>query len=69
MGKGRIEIIGLDTSHSIAFAKLLNAPAAGPEFKGYKVVAAYPKGSIDIVSSVRRIPVSISDTLKKVMGK
>ncbi|HTN08407.1 Gfo/Idh/MocA family protein [Agriterribacter sp.] len=52
----RIGIIGLDTSHSIAFTKALNAASASPELKGYKVVAAYPKGSNDIASSVKRIP-------------
>jgi predicted dehydrogenase len=52
----RVGIIGLDTSHSIAFTKALNDPASGPEFLGYKVVAAYPKGSLDIKSSVDRIP-------------
>ena len=41
----RVGIIGLDTSHSVAFTKALNSPDAGVEFKGYKVVAAYPKGS------------------------
>ena len=51
----RIGIIGLDTSHSIAFTKALNAADAAPELKGYKVVAAYPKGSNDIESSVKRI--------------
>jgi predicted dehydrogenase len=51
----RVGIIGLDTSHSIAFTKALNDPAAGPEFSGYKVVAAYPKGSLDIKSSTDRI--------------
>ena len=52
----RIGIIGLDTSHSVAFTKALNDPSAGPEFGGYKVVAAYPRGSNDIKSSVDRIP-------------
>ncbi len=52
----RIGIIGLDTSHSIAFTKALNASGSAPELKGYKVVAAYPKGSNDIESSVKRIP-------------
>ena len=52
----RIGIIGLDTSHSIAFTKALNAGEPAPELKGYKVVAAYPKGSNDIESSVKRIP-------------
>jgi predicted dehydrogenase len=50
----RVGIIGLDTSHSVAFTKsLLRGDAA---FKGYKVVAAYPQGSLDIVSSTERIP-------------
>ncbi|SFG40599.1 Predicted dehydrogenase [Pontibacter chinhatensis] len=52
----RIGIIGLDTSHSIAFTKTFNAPDAGPEYGGYKVVAAYPHGSKDIEESVARIP-------------
>lgn len=52
----RIGIIGLDTSHSTAFTKALNDPSAGPQFQGYKVVAAYPQGSRDIRSSVERIP-------------
>lgn len=53
---GRVGIIGLDTSHSIAFTKALNAPDPSPVLKGYKVVAAYPKGSEDIESSTKRIP-------------
>ena len=52
----RIGIIGLDTSHSIAFTKALNTAESAPEFNGFKVVAAYPKGSNDIESSVKRIP-------------
>ena len=51
----RVGIIGLDTSHSIAFTKTLNAPNAGDKYSNYKVVAAYPKGSLDIKSSVDRI--------------
>jgi predicted dehydrogenase len=51
----RVGIIGLDTSHSTAFTKVLNATEASPDFKGYKVVAAYPHGSKDIESSVKRI--------------
>jgi len=60
----RIGIIGLDTSHSSAFTKALNAPSADPSFLGYKVVAAYPKGSIDIKSSVERIPGYTEDVKK-----
>lgn len=60
----RIGIIGLDTSHSVAFTKTFNAEDAGPEYGGYKVVAAYPKGSSDIESSVKRIPGYIEDVKK-----
>jgi predicted dehydrogenase len=52
----RIGMIGLDTSHSVAFTKALNNPGAGSEFLGYRVVAAYPYGSRDILSSTERIP-------------
>lgn len=60
----RIGIIGLDTSHSVAFTKTFNAGEAGPQYGGYKVVAAYPKGSNDIESSVKRIPGYIEDVKK-----
>lgn len=61
---GKVGIIGLDTSHSTAFTRALNDPAAGPEFGGYKVIAAYPKGSNDIKSSVDRIA-GYTDEVKK----
>lgn len=51
----RVGIIGLDTSHSLAFTKTLNGEKAGNEYFSYKVVAAYPKGSLTIQSSVDRI--------------
>ncbi|CAK9004989.1 tRNase Z TRZ1 (Nuclear ribonuclease Z) (Nuclear RNase Z) (Short tRNase Z 1) (Zinc phosphodiesterase NUZ) (tRNA 3 endonuclease) (tRNase ZS1) (AthTRZS1) [Durusdinium trenchii] len=52
----RVGIIGLDTSHSIAFTKMLNAEEPEPEFAGFQVVAAYPYGSRTIESSTSRIP-------------
>lgn len=52
----RIGIIGLDTSHSVAFTKSLNADSPNPVYDGFKVVAAYPHGSKEIVSSTERIP-------------
>ncbi|MEO1974365.1 MAG: family 16 glycoside hydrolase, partial [Pirellulaceae bacterium] len=52
----RVGIIGLDTSHAIAFAKILNDGNAPPELSGCRVVAAFPKGSPDIESSVSRVP-------------
>lgn len=52
----RIGIIGLDTSHAIAFTRLLNADDPPEELAGCRVVVAYPHGSPDIESSVSRIP-------------
>lgn len=52
----RVGIIGLDTSHSIAFTKVLNGHQHSGEYLGYHVVSAYPYGSRDIPSSRDRIP-------------
>ncbi|MEM9588667.1 MAG: Gfo/Idh/MocA family oxidoreductase, partial [Planctomycetota bacterium] len=52
----RVGVIGLDTSHSIAFTKALNARPADPRMLGCRVVAAYPYGSRTIESSSSRIP-------------
>ena len=52
----RVGIIGLDTSHATAFTKLLNDPQVEDDLAGCRVVAAYPKGSPDIPSSVQRVP-------------
>jgi WD40 repeat protein len=52
----RAGIIGLDTSHVIGFTKLLNAETPAEGHAGCRVVAAYPKGSPDIESSVSRVP-------------
>ena len=51
----KIGIIGLDTSHSPKFVKIINVekPAS---VAGMRVVAAYPWGSKDIKSSYERIP-------------
>jgi methylmalonyl-CoA mutase cobalamin-binding subunit len=57
---GRIGIIGLDTSHSIAFTKAINAADAAEKYKGFRIVAAYPRGSADIESSTKRIAATIS---------
>jgi hypothetical protein len=52
----RVGMIGLDTSHCIAFSKTFNATDAGPEYGGYKVVAAYPTaGSSDLPASIDRL--------------
>jgi hypothetical protein len=51
----RAGIIGLDTSHVIAFTSLLNDPKAKGELAGVRVVAAYPGGSPDIPESCDRL--------------
>lgn len=50
----RIGIIGLDTSHSVAFTKSINGDPE--QYRGYKVVAAYPYGTKTIPSATDRIP-------------
>ena len=52
----RIGMIGLDTSHCLAFADLLNKGGSDPALAGCKVVLVYPKGSPDIESSIKRVP-------------
>ncbi|MFT5468515.1 MAG: putative dehydrogenase [Verrucomicrobiales bacterium] len=57
----RVGIIGLDTSHVLAFTKAMNDPKAEGDLALCRVVAAYPKGSPDIESSVSRVPKYIED--------
>jgi len=52
----RAGIIGLDTSHAVAFTKAINTTPQRPEVMGVKVVAAYAQGSKDIESSTKRVP-------------
>lgn len=52
----RAGIIGLDTSHVIAFTKMLNTGKPEGDLAGIRVVAAYPQGSKDIKTSVDRVP-------------
>lgn len=51
----RAGIIGLDTSHAMAFTKIFNDPKAEGDVAGVKVVAAFPGGSPDIASSRDRV--------------
>jgi predicted dehydrogenase len=59
----RIGMIGLDTSHSIAFTGIINN-TDDKAMAGYRVVAAYPYGSKTIESSYSRIPGYIEDIKK-----
>ena len=51
----KVGIIGLDTSHAITFAKIINVEKT-PEVEGMRIVAAYQWGSKDIFSSTNRYP-------------
>lgn len=51
----RICIIGLDTSHTVSFAKLLNDPTNPRHIPGGLITRAWKGGSPDIVASVSRI--------------
>lgn len=51
----RVGIIGLDTSHVIAFTKIFNDPAEKEHVPGFRVVAAYKGGSPDVESSATRL--------------
>ncbi|WP_353718846.1 Gfo/Idh/MocA family oxidoreductase [Dyadobacter sp. 676] len=76
LGK-RVGIIGLDTSHSEVFTRMINA--GSPEMNGYRVIAAYEQGSKDIVSAlqlrpgvtakVREMGVEIVDSIDALLGK
>ncbi len=73
----RIGIIGLDTSHSIAFTRIINNPE-DEDMRGYRVVAAYPYGSRTIESSYTRIPgyteeiksmgIAITGSIRELLG-
>jgi predicted dehydrogenase len=79
----RVGIIGLDTSHSTDFTRILNVgpknPADAPKLAGLKVVAAYAQGSRDIPESYERVPeytekvkkmgVEIVDTIEELLTK
>jgi len=54
--KLRLGIIGCDTSHVPAFAKMFNDPKAVGDLAEMSVVAAYPGGSPDVPSSWDRVP-------------
>lgn len=52
----RAGIIGLDTSHAVAFTKIFNDPAGADHVPGVRVVAAFPGGSPDLPASIDRLP-------------
>src|SRR5687768_4192560 len=52
----RAGIIGLDTSHAIAFTDLMHKEGVTDERAGVRIVAAYPGGSKDLPASWDRVP-------------
>jgi hypothetical protein len=74
----KIGLIGLDTSHSPAFTKIINNPA-NPKMTGFRVAYAYPYGTTKIESSASRIPqyteeikalgIEVTETLSELIEK
>jgi len=56
----KVGIIGLDTSHVVAFTTVFNKgpknPADAAKFAGFRVTAAFAQGSKDIPESTTRVP-------------
>ncbi len=52
----KIGLVGLDTSHCVAFTKCLNDPKNPEHVAGGKVVCAFPAGSPDFEMSISRVP-------------
>lgn len=63
----KIGIVGLDTSHVVAFTKVINDSAAPDHVPGGKVVAAFKSSSPDIPSSIQRVD-GYAETLQKNFG-
>lgn len=63
----RIGMVGLDTSHVVAFTRILNDVDHPNYIQGGKVVAAYKGGSDDIEASYNRVD-RFTRTLKKDFG-
>ena len=77
--KIRVGIIGLDTSHVIAFTKAINDPKAAGDLADIKIVAAFPGGSPDLPASwdrvkkyteeLRQSGVEIVDSIDQLLAK
>jgi len=60
----KVGMIGLDTSHCLAFARLMNNADDPKHVPGCRLTVVYPKGSPDIESSVSRVP-KYTEEIKK----
>jgi hypothetical protein len=74
----RVGIVGLDTSHVIAFTKLFNNPKAEGDLAGIQVVAGYPGGTdmpasrdrvVMFTEQLRGMGIEIVGTIPELMSK
>jgi len=63
----KVGIVGTDTSHALAFTRILNDPSRPDHVPGAKVVAAFKGGSPDIENSRNRVD-TIAAELQKDWG-
>ncbi len=63
----RIGMIGLDTSHSVAFAEILHNPKAKDHVAGARIVGAFKGGSPDLETSRSRVE-GFTKTLQEKYG-
>lgn len=60
----RIGIVGMDSSHAVAFTKGFNNPSPAPGLGGFRVVAALPQTSPDIENNLKRMPGFVEEVKK-----
>jgi hypothetical protein len=75
----RVGMIGLDTSHVVAFTRIMNDPNATGALKDVQVVAAWPGGNSDFPLSrdrvqgftkqVKDMGVEIVDSIEELLSK
>ncbi|MCX8066056.1 MAG: Gfo/Idh/MocA family oxidoreductase [Candidatus Hydrogenedentes bacterium] len=51
----KIGMVGLDTSHVIAFAEIFNKPENPKYIPGFRIIVGYPGGSPDVEASYTRV--------------
>ncbi len=51
----KIGMVGLDTSHVIAFAQIFNKPDNPKHIPGFRIIVGYPGGSPDVEASYTRV--------------